>query len=164
MHSAAGKIPKDLFPKIKALVMFGDPSERLGRQFPSELQGKVLQNCADGDPVSGFTPSSRNRPADIFRLATAEVVFTTISLTLGRSGLTRLLTLSSMPSLAQSRVSKSAGNGTCETPVYSSTIPLGVSWKIGRTSGCVRNIVLDSKRHTPLKRIYRQHSSNHSFY
>lgn len=56
MHAAADKIPKDLFPKIKALVMFGDPSERLGRDFPSELQGKVLQNCADGDPVSDPTP------------------------------------------------------------------------------------------------------------
>lgn len=52
MHSAADKIPENLYPKIKALVMFGDPSERLGRTFPTELQDKVLQNCADGDPVS----------------------------------------------------------------------------------------------------------------
>ncbi|KAI9170730.1 cutinase-like protein [Paramyrothecium foliicola] len=51
MHRAAGDIPRSLYPKIKALVMFGDPSVKTGTSFPSELQPKVLQNCATGDPV-----------------------------------------------------------------------------------------------------------------
>lgn len=53
MHRAADDIPKSLHSKIKALVMFGDPSQRFGSgKFPAGLQEKVLQNCADGDPVS----------------------------------------------------------------------------------------------------------------
>lgn len=53
MHRAADDIPKTLHSKIKALVMFGDPSQRFGNgKFPAGLQEKVLQNCADGDPVS----------------------------------------------------------------------------------------------------------------
>jgi cutinase len=53
MHAAADDIPRSLHSKIKAIVMFGDPALRLGDgSFPSGLQSKVLQNCADGDPVS----------------------------------------------------------------------------------------------------------------
>lgn len=113
MHSAADKVPKELFPKIKALAMFGDPGERLGREFPAELQGKVLQNCAEGDPVSNLTLSSRNRPADIFRLATPGVVSTITSLTLGRSGSTRLWTSLLTPLLGLSSFGAGvAGNST----------------------------------------------------
>lgn len=56
MHKAADAIPSSLYPKIKSVVMFGDPNLRLGRlgdKFPGELRGRVLQNCAVGDPVSG---------------------------------------------------------------------------------------------------------------
>jgi pimeloyl-ACP methyl ester carboxylesterase len=52
MHRAADDLPRSLYPKIKALVMFGDPSVRTGTRFPAELQAKLLQNCAKGDPVS----------------------------------------------------------------------------------------------------------------
>lgn len=54
MHAAAGDLPEQLYPKIKSIVMFGDPMLKLGSrgEFPEGLQEKVLQNCADGDPVS----------------------------------------------------------------------------------------------------------------
>jgi cutinase len=55
MHEAAKSIPVSTYPKIKSLVMFGDPNLRLGLlgdRFPVALRGKVLQNCAVGDPVS----------------------------------------------------------------------------------------------------------------
>jgi cutinase len=55
MHVAASRIPVDLYPKIKALVMFGDPWIREGSEydpfFPSELQHNTLQNCASRDPI-----------------------------------------------------------------------------------------------------------------
>lgn len=55
MHRAAEKLPVSLFPRIKAVVMFGDPQQRLGAlgdKFPIGLRSKVLQVCAKGDPVS----------------------------------------------------------------------------------------------------------------
>lgn len=55
MHKAATQIPTALYPKIKSVVMFGDPNLRLGRlgdQFPTALRAKLLQNCAVNDPVS----------------------------------------------------------------------------------------------------------------
>lgn len=52
MLAAADDIPEALYPKIKALVMFGHSGERFGRGFPEGLQEKVLMNCAEGDPVS----------------------------------------------------------------------------------------------------------------
>ncbi|KAH7392204.1 cutinase-domain-containing protein [Phaeosphaeria sp. MPI-PUGE-AT-0046c] len=54
MHKAAAKIPAALYPKIKSVVMFGDPNLRLGRlgdQFPTALRAKLLQNCAVDDPT-----------------------------------------------------------------------------------------------------------------
>ncbi|KFH43451.1 cutinase-like protein [Hapsidospora chrysogenum ATCC 11550] len=52
MHAAADDIPRALHSRIKAVVMFGDPALRLGDgSFPSGLQSKVLQNCAEGDPT-----------------------------------------------------------------------------------------------------------------
>ncbi|KAL6158225.1 hypothetical protein ACJQWK_07990 [Exserohilum turcicum] len=54
MHRAAAQLPTSLFPKIKSVVMFGDPNLRLGEvgdEFPEGLQAKVLQVCAKGDPV-----------------------------------------------------------------------------------------------------------------
>lgn len=55
MHRAADRLPASVMTKIKAVVMFGDPYERLGglsSQFPYALREKVLQLCAEGDPVS----------------------------------------------------------------------------------------------------------------
>jgi cutinase len=51
MHLATEQIPESLYPRIKALVMFGDPQLRRNGTFPAALQPKVLQNCAPGDPV-----------------------------------------------------------------------------------------------------------------
>jgi cutinase len=54
MHKAANQLPASLYPRIKSVVMFGDPNLRLGRlgdQFPTALRSKVLQNCAVDDPV-----------------------------------------------------------------------------------------------------------------
>ena len=59
MHRAADKLPVSLFPRIKSVVMFGDPNLRLGRlghQFPAALQPKVLEVCAKNDPVSSYQP------------------------------------------------------------------------------------------------------------
>jgi hypothetical protein len=52
MHLATERLPESLYPKIKALVMFGDPYLKNGRLFPEALRPKLLQNCAPGDPVS----------------------------------------------------------------------------------------------------------------
>jgi hypothetical protein len=54
MHKAANQLPASLHPRIKSVVMFGDPNLRLGRlgdPFPTALRSKVLQNCALEDPV-----------------------------------------------------------------------------------------------------------------
>lgn len=55
MHAAARNIPRSLYPRIKSLVMFGDGYFRLGgtlSRFPFGLDEKVMQVCAEGDPVS----------------------------------------------------------------------------------------------------------------
>lgn len=55
MHRAADRLHTSVLPRIKSVVMFGNPYERLGglsSQFPYALRSKVLQLCADGDPVS----------------------------------------------------------------------------------------------------------------
>jgi pimeloyl-ACP methyl ester carboxylesterase len=55
MHRAADRLPLSVLPRIKSVVMFGDPYKRLGGlggQFPYSLRARVLQLCADGDPVS----------------------------------------------------------------------------------------------------------------
>jgi cutinase len=61
MHQAAAQISPDLYPRIVALVMFGDPGNKgpsakspMGGtvpKFPAPLAGKVKENCAKGDPV-----------------------------------------------------------------------------------------------------------------
>lgn len=54
MHAAAKDIPIRLYSRIKSIVMFGDPYHRLGdifSRFPVGLNNKVMQICADGDPV-----------------------------------------------------------------------------------------------------------------
>lgn len=48
MHSAASRIPASLYPKIKAVVVFGDPGLT---EFPTALRDRLLVNCAEGDPV-----------------------------------------------------------------------------------------------------------------
>lgn len=54
MHGASEDIPEELFDRIVALVMFGDPYLRYssGSGFPEPLEQKLLQNCAEGDAVS----------------------------------------------------------------------------------------------------------------
>jgi dienelactone hydrolase len=58
MHYAAKSIPEALFPKIVALVMYGDPitgppqGPAAVPEFPAALQTKLLMNCAEGDRVS----------------------------------------------------------------------------------------------------------------
>jgi hypothetical protein len=67
MHGAVGrdasspdvKLDKSAFPKIVALVMFGDPGFATSEgmrgtriaPFPAELFPKVRENCAAKDPV-----------------------------------------------------------------------------------------------------------------
>jgi cutinase len=55
MRNAAPKIPKSLYPKVIALAMFGDPGLKRGQKFPEELQPKLFENCAPGDPVRYLT-------------------------------------------------------------------------------------------------------------
>lgn len=54
MHKAAEKLPQSVLAKIKSVVMFGDPYEKLGvlGQFRYPLRTRALGICADGDPVS----------------------------------------------------------------------------------------------------------------
>ncbi|KAL2753067.1 carbohydrate esterase family 5 protein [Sodiomyces alcalophilus JCM 7366] len=54
MRAAADDIPRELYGRIKSLVMFGDGALRLGSllsRFPVGLNNKVMQICADGDPT-----------------------------------------------------------------------------------------------------------------
>jgi cutinase len=61
MHDTASKLDASLYSKIIAVVMFGDPGnkgpEAVSPQggkvpvFPKDLQEKLKQNCAAGDPV-----------------------------------------------------------------------------------------------------------------
>jgi cutinase len=51
MRLAVESLPEEIYPKIKALVMFGDPSLRSGDEFPEALQDRLLENCAPGDMV-----------------------------------------------------------------------------------------------------------------
>jgi hypothetical protein len=61
MHQAASQISPDLYQRIVALVMFGDPGNKgpnakspMGGsvpKFPALLAEKVKENCAKGDPV-----------------------------------------------------------------------------------------------------------------
>jgi cutinase len=60
-HDATQKIPKGLWPRIVAVVMFGDPGNQgptakspmggLVPVFPEVLAARTKQNCASGDPV-----------------------------------------------------------------------------------------------------------------
>ncbi|KAF2670435.1 alpha/beta-hydrolase [Microthyrium microscopicum] len=55
MHAATNKrIPEELYSKIIALVMYGDPVFKMSAipAFPAALQSKLLENCAVGDSVS----------------------------------------------------------------------------------------------------------------
>lgn len=63
MHRAAEKLPVSLFPRIKAVVMFGDPQQRLGAlgdKFPIGLRSKVLQVCAKGDLMTQHRSAIRD--------------------------------------------------------------------------------------------------------
>lgn len=55
IHAAADEIPRNLYPRIKSLVLFGDGFQLKGKDlssFPDGLDEKVLQVCARDDPVS----------------------------------------------------------------------------------------------------------------
>ncbi|KAI9166290.1 Cytochrome P450 monooxygenase iccF [Paramyrothecium foliicola] len=56
MRLASERLPQALYHKIKALVVFGDPGLKAGWEFPEALRSKLLQNCADGDPVCMDAP------------------------------------------------------------------------------------------------------------
>lgn len=63
MHGvfADGGLDAAIIPKIKALVMFGDPySSGTLQAFPSSIQDRVLDNCAAGDTVcsDGGSPTA----------------------------------------------------------------------------------------------------------
>jgi cutinase len=61
MHKAASQIPTAIYPKIKSVVMFGDPNLRLGAlgdKFPTALRFKLLENCAVDDPVCFLSDES----------------------------------------------------------------------------------------------------------
>jgi dienelactone hydrolase len=59
IHLAAPKIDKALYPKIVAIVTFGDPGqknpngtpERPAVDLPAEMKAKLKMNCAKGDPA-----------------------------------------------------------------------------------------------------------------
>jgi cutinase len=54
MHLASANLSMNLFPRVVALVMFGDPGYKQQtrvRSFPVYLGARLLENCADGDPV-----------------------------------------------------------------------------------------------------------------
>ena len=62
MHFAASKLPTSVFPRIVALVMYGDPANpgpslsappRIPSvpAFAAALNQKLKENCATGDPV-----------------------------------------------------------------------------------------------------------------
>jgi hypothetical protein len=102
MHKAAAQIPTAIYPKIKSIVMFGDPNLRLGRlgdPFPTALRSKVLQNCAVNDPVCTLPCLAacaaslevyvlKNRANAEYRSVTKEVAKSIISSTFVLSGLT----------------------------------------------------------------------------
>jgi type IV secretory pathway VirJ component len=54
MRAASVELNRTTYPKILALVMFGDRGMRELNitQFPEELQAKLFENCAPRDPVS----------------------------------------------------------------------------------------------------------------
>ena len=54
MHLATDRLPASVLPRIKAVVMFGDPNNKLGLlgQFRLALRAKALGICAPNDPVS----------------------------------------------------------------------------------------------------------------
>jgi hypothetical protein len=63
MHAAAAKFEPAVVSKIVAAVMFGDPSFRSakgGNMFPGAIQGKLMENCNPGDPVSLLVSTSDN--------------------------------------------------------------------------------------------------------
>jgi hypothetical protein len=54
MHRASANLSVNLFPRVVALVMFGDPGNKQNtrvRSFPVYLGSRLFENCADGDPV-----------------------------------------------------------------------------------------------------------------
>jgi hypothetical protein len=71
MRSASLKISPSVFPKILALVMFGDRGMRdmTITQFPPALQAKLFENCAPRDPVSlGMILNLEDRSTKLRRL------------------------------------------------------------------------------------------------
>jgi cutinase len=66
-RAASVRIDPAIYPKILALVMFGDPglkstqTIRRSPAFPAALQSKLRENCASGDRVSTSSiPESNN--------------------------------------------------------------------------------------------------------
>lgn len=89
MHFASPSIGPALYPRIVALVMFGDPGNRgpnvvsvlpeggITPTFPGPLAQKLKENCAAGDPVSQILIWSHylhfpNQPTTRFAQTTAQ--------------------------------------------------------------------------------------------
>jgi hypothetical protein len=55
MNSAAKNIPAEIASaKIKALVMFGDPSQKSAQKFTPTLMAKLFENCEACDMVTKY--------------------------------------------------------------------------------------------------------------
>lgn len=64
MHMAAANLSLDVYPKIIALVMYGDPGEKQNntrvQRFPVYLGSRLIEICAPGDPVSSVLLNIRS--------------------------------------------------------------------------------------------------------
>jgi len=82
MRAATAKLSRPFYTEIVALVMFGDRGMRDMNitQFPSELQGKLLENCAPRDPgCSGVGTDSAphltyNNPGTTYQADSAKFI------------------------------------------------------------------------------------------
>jgi hypothetical protein len=62
IRSAAPALSASVQEKILAVVMFGDPGMRMrGRELPPILQGRLFENCANGDPVSSLIANKKKK-------------------------------------------------------------------------------------------------------
>ncbi|MEV0406872.1 cutinase family protein [Actinoallomurus sp. NPDC050550] len=46
-------IPATIEPKVKAVLLFGNPIRAIGRSVTGTYQARTLDLCASGDPVCG---------------------------------------------------------------------------------------------------------------
>jgi cutinase len=46
-------IPGSIEPRVKAVLLFGNPIRAVGRKVTGTYQGRTLDTCASGDPICG---------------------------------------------------------------------------------------------------------------